>query len=190
MCSNISTDTIRSNVSLRDRTHSYRRLPQSDFSIRAPRASPSMYSRCEREFDTAMTREFGNCRAIHSDSEPQPQPSSRIDWPSARSACSAVWRSASSSASRNVRGRRPYRSRRNIFASAPARGRRTPPAPHNAAHWPRRYVLRWRGPPFRRRTPHRFQHHQRRAVPRCANTAAGWRRGSRYPAAAPVRRCR
>ena len=47
-------------------------------------------------------RACGNCRAIHSDSEPQPQPSSRIDCPSARSACSTVWRSASSSASCSV----------------------------------------------------------------------------------------
>ena len=46
-----------------------------------------------------VTSECGNCRAIHNDSEPQPQPSSRIDWPSAISACSTVWRSASSSAS-------------------------------------------------------------------------------------------
>jgi hypothetical protein len=36
-----------------------------------------MCIRCECEFDTATTFEFGNRRAIHSDSEPQPQPS----WP-------------------------------------------------------------------------------------------------------------
>ena len=59
-------------------------------------------SNSQREFDTAVISEWGNCRAIHSDSEPQPQPSSRIDWPSARSACSTVWRSASSSASCKV----------------------------------------------------------------------------------------
>ena len=65
-------------------------------------ASLSMYWRCEFELDTATTCAFGNCRAIHSDSDPQPQPSSRIACPSAKSACSTVWRSASSSASCKV----------------------------------------------------------------------------------------
>ncbi len=50
------------------------------------------------EFDTAVMRAFGNCSAIHKDSEPQPQPSSRIDWPSA----SAAW--AASLGERDVLG--------------------------------------------------------------------------------------
>ena len=60
------------------------------FALRMSNSTPRQSANC------------GNCRAIHSDSEPQPQPSSRIDWPSARSACSTVWRSASSSASCSV----------------------------------------------------------------------------------------
>ena len=115
-------------------------------------ASPSIYSRCECEFDTATICEFGNCRAIHSDSEPQPQPSSRIDWPSARSACSTVWRSASSSASCSVEAGSLVETRGIFAVRAEHVARRTPPALRNAGRWPRRYVRRWRAPPSRRRT--------------------------------------
>src|ERR1700687_2790903 len=92
MCSNISTDTTRSNR--RSGSNAFMSAVITRRFI-SPRATPSpwIYIRCACEFDTAVTCDFGNCRAIHSDSEPQPQPSSRIDCPSARSACSTVWRS-------------------------------------------------------------------------------------------------
>ena len=114
MCSNISTETMRSNCACGSNTFMSAVTTRRFVKPRAA-ASPSMYSRCECEFDTAVICEFGNCRAIHSDSEPQPQPSSRIDCPSARSACSTVWRSASSSASCRVDGRLLVEAR-GIFA--------------------------------------------------------------------------
>ena len=109
---------------------------------------------------------------MHSDSEPQPQPSSRIDWPSARSACSTVWRSASSSASSSVDAA-PCRSRRSICGAARAPARRTPAAPRNAARWRRRRARRWRAPPCRGRTRRRCPRCRRRACVACATRAAG-----------------
>jgi hypothetical protein len=101
MCSNISTETMRSNCALASNPF-MSAVTTRRFGNPRLAASLSIYSRCEFEFDTAITCECENCRAIHSDSEPQPQPSSRIDCPSERSACSTVWRSDSSSASRSV----------------------------------------------------------------------------------------
>src|SRR6202158_2370812 len=91
MCSNISTETMRSNCRSGSNTFMSAVTTRRFFNPR-PAALRTIYSRCVYEFDTAVTSPFGNCRAIHSDSEPQPQPSSRIDCPSARSACSTVWR--------------------------------------------------------------------------------------------------
>jgi hypothetical protein len=45
-----------------------------------------MNRRCGAELETAVMRAFGNCCAIHNVSDPQPQPSSRMSWPSARPA--------------------------------------------------------------------------------------------------------
>src|SRR6202158_4722220 len=92
MCSNISTDTMRSNCRSGSNSLMSVVTTRRFFKPRAA-ASVSIYSRWVRECDTEVMSARGNCRAIHSDSEPQPQPSSRIDCPSARSACSTVWRS-------------------------------------------------------------------------------------------------
>jgi hypothetical protein len=62
-------------------------------------ARASMNAFWVREFDTAVMRAFGNRAAIHSVSEPQPQPSSRIRSPSARRARSQVRASMRASAS-------------------------------------------------------------------------------------------
>ena len=80
MCSNISTGDDAVELPLRLEHVHVRSHHARDYSSRALTASLSIYSRCEFEFDTAVTCACGNCRAIHSDSEPQPQPSSRIDW--------------------------------------------------------------------------------------------------------------
>ncbi len=80
MCSNISTETMRSNDCPGSNTFMSAVITFRFFNPRRA-ASPMMYSRCELEFDTAVIRACGNCRAANSDSEPQPQPSSRIDLP-------------------------------------------------------------------------------------------------------------
>ncbi len=43
-----------------------------------------------RELETAVILAFGKCAAIHRVSDPQPQPSSRIRWPSSSPARSQV----------------------------------------------------------------------------------------------------
>ena len=61
-----------------------------------------MNSRCEFELDTAVTELPGKCSAIHSESDTQPPPSSRIFCPSASPARSHVTASADASASASV----------------------------------------------------------------------------------------
>ena len=61
-----------------------------------------IFSRWVELLDTAVMRDAGYCSAIHSVSEPQPQPSSSTSWPSTSSARSQVSRSIAASASGRV----------------------------------------------------------------------------------------
>ncbi len=69
-----------------------------------PRSSARarMHRACGAELETAVILEAGYRSAIHRVREPHPQPSSRMSWPSARSARFAVISSASASASSRV----------------------------------------------------------------------------------------
>src|SRR5450830_1186925 len=101
MCSNISTDTMRSYWLGASNSFMSRVITST---LNRPRllASVVMYSRCECEFETAVILLSGYCDAIHNVSEPQPQPSSRILCPFLMPACSQVIFSASVSASSSV----------------------------------------------------------------------------------------
>ena len=108
-CSNISTLITRSNRPAA--TSSVCALmPSSPTSavrtvtLVSPRcaARSRMCCRCVDEFETATIRAWGYRSAIHSVSEPQPQPSSRMSCPSARPARRHVSSSIASSAASSV----------------------------------------------------------------------------------------
>ena len=82
MCSNISTETIRSKAPRRvEAVHVA--VTTSRLASPRRRASPRMNARWLAEFETApTTREAGKCSAAQREKLPQPQPSSRMRWPS------------------------------------------------------------------------------------------------------------
>ena len=87
-------------------------------------------------------RLFGKRSAIHNVSDPQPQPSSRIDWPSAQFArarrTARAWRLPLRRAIR-----RPSRnSNSNTSVACRGTARKSAPAIRSAARWPRRYGSR------------------------------------------------
>ena len=77
MCSNISTDTTRSNSPCGKSNSATLAVWIS--TLRKPRfaASPMMYSFCVRELETPRIREFGYFSAIHKVRDPHPQPNSK-----------------------------------------------------------------------------------------------------------------
>ena len=97
MCSNISTETTRSKR--RSSTSSFTSAVTTS-TLAGARAS--IHSRCKREFETAVIRAAGNRSAAKSANDPQPQPRSRIVWPSSIRARSHVRASIASSASASV----------------------------------------------------------------------------------------
>jgi len=94
MCSNISTDTMRSNR-VSGRTHSCPGVTTRGWSIRAPRLHLDIHSACECEFDTAVIR----CLETVAPSTATASPSRNRVRESIvhrhKSACATVWRSAS-----------------------------------------------------------------------------------------------
>ncbi len=97
ICPDVPTETMRSNWPSGEKTF-MSAVTARRFGRPRSHPSSSTWLRCACEFDTTITLACGNCRVIHSDSEPQPQPNSRMVWRSARPACSTVRRSASSAA--------------------------------------------------------------------------------------------
>src|SRR5210317_419670 len=98
ICSNISTDTMRSNFCLISNSVMLQVMIFILVSFLFL-ASLSIYSLCDPELDTAVILDFGYFFAIHSVNEPHPHPNSKIDWPLFKSACLQVMFKASISAS-------------------------------------------------------------------------------------------
>ena len=192
MCSNISTETTRSNVARGANTFmsavTTRRL-------RRPRAaaSASMKARCECELETAVIRARGN-RSRHPQRQRAPAAAELED----ALAVGEVRRGRRSRRSASLLGLRPAwssasgRSSTNICAAARARGRRTPPAPRNAGRWPPRHVRRWRAPPSAGRIRASARGVAAREPPRGAADTAQPIAGADQPRPGPaaVRRCR
>ena len=103
MCSNISTETMRSKPASPVSKSFMSAVITSRLVEAAPRAPRldigALRARVGHGGDAAR---WESALAMHSDSEPQPQPSSRMRWPSASSACAQVSSSARISASASV----------------------------------------------------------------------------------------